>query len=73
MIFLQTEPIPNTVDYMIAGYAVIFIVLAVYLISLAVRSRSAERDLEMLHELEEKENQITGNAEKQRKSVISNQ
>lgn len=55
MIFLQTDAVPNTVNYMIAGYAVIFSALGLYLFSLVIRTRNAHRDLEMMRELEEKE------------------
>ena len=46
------EPTPDTTAYMIAGFAVFFIVAAIYLASLYVRSRSLQRDLETLAELE---------------------
>jgi CcmD family protein len=51
MLFLQDAP-PNTTSYMIAGYAVIFIVLALYLASLAIRQRNLRRDAETLEQLE---------------------
>ena len=38
---------------MIAGYAVIFGVMAIYLASLAIRRRNLRRDLEVLKEIEE--------------------
>jgi len=53
MLFQETPP--NTSGYMIAGYAVFFIVTAVYLISLYLRTRNLKRDLSALEELE-KEN-----------------
>ncbi len=46
---------PDTSGYMIAGYAVIFIVLALYLASLAIRQRNFKRDADMLEELEQRE------------------
>jgi len=49
--FIQ-EPTPDTSGYMIAGYAVFFIVSAIYLLSLFVRNRSLQRDLETLANLE---------------------
>jgi hypothetical protein len=55
MLQLQADAVPNTLVYMIAGYAVIFIILALYLLSLLVRSRSAKRDMAMLEEIREKE------------------
>lgn len=48
------EPTPDTSGYMIAGYAVFFIVSAIYLLSLSIRSRSLQRDLETLDELDSK-------------------
>lgn len=46
---------PNTTGYMIAGYSVIFIVLAIYLASLVIRRRNYKRDVAMLEDLEEQE------------------
>jgi len=52
MFFQETTP--DTSGYMIAGYAVFFIVSAIYLFSLTVRNRSLRRDLETLEQLEPK-------------------
>lgn len=41
----------ETTAYMIAGYAVIFVVMAIYIISLWLRWRSLHRDQEMLERL----------------------
>ncbi len=46
---------PQTINYMILGYVVFFSVMIIYLISLAVRSRSLNQDLELLQELEKKD------------------
>ncbi len=46
------EPIPDTSGYMIAGYAVFFIVGAVYLVSLFVRHRNLQRDVKTLEDLD---------------------
>ena len=54
MLFLQEGP-ANTDTYMILGYAVIFGVILIYLISLAVRQRNLKQDLETLREIEEQE------------------
>lgn len=51
---------PDTSGYMIAGYSVIFIVLALYLASLAVRQRNYKRDVDMLEELEQREQSRDG-------------
>jgi len=46
---------PDTINYMILGYAVIFGVMALYLASLAVRFRNLRQDERTLDELEKKE------------------
>jgi len=48
---LQEGP-ANTTSYMVAGYAVIFGVMLIYLISLLVRQRNLQRDLEVLQEIQ---------------------
>ena len=48
------EPTPDTSQYMILGYAVFFVVSAIYLISLVVRNRNLQRDLEALEEMDRK-------------------
>ena len=45
--FFQEAP-PDTSGYMIAGYAVFFVISAIYLLSLIVRQRNLEKDLEAL-------------------------
>ncbi len=52
--FLQEGP-ANTTNYMIAGYAVIFGVMLIYLISLLVRQRNLQKDLEVLEEIQDEE------------------
>jgi len=49
--FLQEGP-ANTTSYMIAGYAIIFGVMLLYLISLLVRQRNLQKDLEVLEEIQ---------------------
>jgi len=39
-------------SYMIAGFVVIFGFMLIYLVSLVVRNRNLQRDLEMLEELD---------------------
>jgi hypothetical protein len=41
-----------SIRYMLAGYSVILIVLAVYIISLFIRWRSLKQDLHSLEEIE---------------------
>jgi len=54
MIYLQDVP-ANTTTYMIAGYAVIFGFMLIYLVSLIVRRRNLQQDAEMLESLEKKD------------------
>jgi hypothetical protein len=45
------EPTPDTSAYMIAGYALTFIVMGIYLASLYIRSANLKRDQETLESL----------------------
>ncbi len=54
MLFLQEGP-ADTISYMVAGYAVIFGVMLIYLVSLFIRRRKLEQDLEVLQELDTKD------------------
>ena len=45
----------NTMNYMIAGYAVVFIVLSVYLASLVIRFRNLRQDEAMLEEIDKRD------------------
>ena len=47
-------PFDVSIKYMTAGYTVILLVLAIYLVSLVVRWRNLKRDLQMLEELQQK-------------------
>ncbi len=51
---LFQDATPDTVLYMIAGYAVFFIVSASYVLSLFLRHRNLKRDLQTLEELDPK-------------------
>ena len=42
----------NTLNYMIAGYAVFFTAMILYLASLLMRYRNLKQDLEVLEEIE---------------------
>lgn len=53
MLFLQDAP-ANTLNYMIAGYIVIFGVMLLYWVSLIVRRRNLSQDLEILEDQEVK-------------------
>jgi hypothetical protein len=50
--FFQDTP-PDTSAYMIAGYTVFTVVMAIYLLSLFVRSRNLQRDLTALESLKQ--------------------
>lgn len=52
-LFLDTTP--DTSGYMYLGYGFLFLMMALYLVYLNLRQRNARRDLEMLEELEKKE------------------
>ena len=49
--YLQTTP--DTSGYMIAGYAIAFIVMALYVASIFIRNRNLNRDKAMLEEMDE--------------------
>jgi hypothetical protein len=51
MFFFQ-DPTPDTSTYMIAGYAIFFVVTLIYLASLSIRWRNLRQDLETLRDLE---------------------
>ena len=57
--FFQEAP-PDTSSYMIAGYAVFFIISAIYLLSLILRQRNLERDLETLDAIKAESRQSPG-------------
>jgi hypothetical protein len=46
------EPTPDTSGYMIAGFAVAFIVMALYVASIYLRARNLRQDMTMLEEME---------------------
>jgi hypothetical protein len=47
------EATPDTSGYMIAGYAITFIVMALYVASIYLRSRNLKQDMTTLNEMEE--------------------
>lgn len=50
--YLLQEGPADTTGYMIAGYAIIFGVMLLYLISLLVRQRNLQKDMEVLKEIQ---------------------
>ncbi len=51
---IQQAP-AETTNYMVAGYAVIFSVMLIYIASIFIRRRNLSRDLKTLDELEASE------------------
>ncbi len=45
------QDVPNTTSYMIGGYAVFFVVMAIYFVSLVIRWRNLNQDLHLLEDL----------------------
>jgi CcmD family protein len=54
MFYIPHLATPETTNYMIAGYIVIFSVMLIYVISLFLRRRKLEQDLKILEELDDK-------------------
>ena len=50
MLFFETPP--DTSQYMVAGYAISFGVMFIYVASLFIRSRNLNRDKSMLEEMD---------------------
>jgi hypothetical protein len=51
MLFSEIPP-AETTGYMIAGYAILFVVMGIYLFSLWLRQRNLQQDLETLEEID---------------------
>lgn len=47
------EATPDTSGYMIAGYAITFVILGLYVASMYLRSRNYQRDISLLEEMDE--------------------
>jgi hypothetical protein len=50
MFFQETTP--DTSGYMIAGYAITFIILGIYVASMYLRNRNYKQDMALLEEME---------------------
>ena len=68
MFFQETTP--NTSGYMIAGYAISFIVLGLYVASIYLRNRNLQQDMSMLEEMEQT-NPMTEAKMKQSAKVVT--
>jgi hypothetical protein len=57
MHFLQyfQEGPADTTSFMIAGYVIIFGVMLIYLVSLLVRQRNLQKDMQVLEEIQSEE------------------
>jgi len=53
ILFGQHPVTPDTTNFMIFGYAVIFGVMFLYILSLYLRRRNLEMDMELLKDMEE--------------------
>jgi hypothetical protein len=47
------EATPDTSGYMIAGFVITFLVMALYVASIYIRSRNLKQDMTILNEMEE--------------------
>ena len=66
VMLLQDAP-PNTSGYMVAGYAVFIVVMAIYIISFMARRRNLEQDLDTLRKIEaENKAKVSKRAERRR-------
>ena len=63
------EPTPDTSGYMMAGYAIAFIVMSLYVVSLYLRNRNLEQDLTMLEEMDKPSAKLEAASPKPEKSI----
>jgi len=61
------EPTPDTSGYMIAGYAIAFIVMGLYVFSLYLRSRNLHQDVNVLEEMENSAAKVEAGSQRQPK------
>lgn len=52
------EATPDTSGYMIAGYAIAFLLMAIYVASLYLRSRNLEQDIAILNEMDKPKSSV---------------
>jgi hypothetical protein len=46
------ETMPDTSNYMVAGFIVSFVTMGIYVISMYIRNKNLQRDLETLEEMD---------------------
>lgn len=56
------EPTPDTSGYMIAGFAVAFLVMALYVASIYLRRRNLDQDMTILQEMEKHDQPVQTNS-----------
>jgi len=49
------DTLPDTTNYMIAGYVITFITMGIYVLSMYIRNKNLSRDLETLKSIDEEE------------------
>jgi CcmD family protein len=52
MFYIPHLATPETTDYMIAGYIVIFSIMLLYMVSLFLRRRKLEQEIKILEEID---------------------
>ena len=55
------EATPDTSGYMIAGYALTFVILGLYVFSMILRNRNYQQDMSMLEEMEKESAKVPVN------------
>ena len=65
MFFQETTP--DTSGYMIAGYAIAFLVMGIYILSLYLRRRNLDRDMEILEEMDKPSAAVESTQPKQKR------
>jgi hypothetical protein len=63
------EATPDTSGYMIAGYAITFLVMALYVASLYLRNRNLQQDMTTLEELDKPARPVQENRARQPQST----
>ena len=62
------ETIPDTSGYMIAGYTIAFLVMGLYVLSMYLRNRNLNQDLETLEIISNESKSIPARAETSRQA-----
>jgi hypothetical protein len=65
------EPTPDTSGYMIAGYAIAFLVMGLYVASMYLRSRNLNQDMTTLQELDKPAQPVQTAVKRQSKKNVA--